>query len=114
MSAVTTRKVRDIVIVDLPETIDASTETSFNEKVEWAMADTPGAVIVNFEPVKTANAAGVKALGFLFMRAQEVDIPVILAGADPSVEPLLDKAGYLKQAAGTAADVDEALESDMV
>ena len=114
MSEVTTRKVRDIVIVDLPAKIDAGTAASFNEKVEWALADTPGVVIVNFAPVKQSEPAGVKALDFLFLRTQEVDIPVVLAGADDAIRKLLDDAGYLKQAAGTAASVDEALDSDMV
>jgi len=114
MSEVTTRRVRDIVIVDLPETIDAGTEASFNEKVEWALADTPGVVIVNFEPVKKSDAAGIKALDFLFMRTAEVDIPVVLAGAGADLQKQLESAGYLGQAAGSAGSVDEALDSDMV
>jgi anti-anti-sigma regulatory factor len=58
---VTLRKVHDILVVELPVALNAETRPHINEKVEYAMADTPGALILDFARVTAADAEGLQA-----------------------------------------------------
>lgn len=109
---VTLRKVHDILVVELPAVLNAETQPHFNEKVEYALADTPGALILDFSRVGSADAAGVQALDFAFVRSAEIDMPLALTGLAPAVKPLVETAGYLERA-GYFATVDEAVASGL-
>jgi anti-anti-sigma factor len=106
---VTTRRIRDVVVVELPATFTSESEQQFNEKVEWALADTPAGVVLDFSQVKSIDGGGVGALDFLFMRTEEVDIPVVICCSDDPILAQLEEAGYL-HAAQQAESVDEAVE----
>ena len=108
-SQVTTRRVRDVCVVELPGSFTSESSQSFNEKVEWALADTPGGVVVDFSAVQSADSGGVNALKFLFERSREVDIPVVFSGVSAATRTLLEQGGYLKSAQ-VATNVDEAVE----
>lgn len=92
---VTTRMVRDILVVELPPTLAADLQKPFNEKVEYALADTPGVVVLDCSKVTTADPAGMKALDFLFTRCAEIDLPVVVAAARPELLQLVRDAGYI-------------------
>ena len=109
---VTLRKVKDILIVQLPPALSAATKEDFDEKVEYALADTPGVLILDFAKVTSADADGVKSLHFAFMRCEEIDTPLILAAVSPAIRPSLDAAGYLKRGE-EAATADEAVEANL-
>lgn len=94
--SVTTRMVRDILIVELPATLSAGIQTSFNEKVEYALADTPGVVILDCGQVTACDEAGMKSLDFLFTRAGEIDLPVVVAAASQTLLGTLRGAGYIE------------------
>lgn len=95
---VTSRRIRDVVIVELPASFTSEIEKPFNEKVEWALADTPGGVVVDFSRVTVVDQGGIEGLKFLFKRTREIDLPVGLAGVNDSTKALLDQAGFLRYA----------------
>jgi anti-anti-sigma regulatory factor len=109
---ITLRKVKDILIVQLPTALSADTKEDFDEKVEYALADTPGVLILDFAKVTAADAAGLNSLDFAFMRCEEIDTPLILAAVAPAIRPALDAAGYLKRGE-EAATADEAVEANL-
>lgn len=107
-SGVTHRKVDDIFILELPARLDAASGAEANRWVEWGLADSPGAVIVDFSRTTGIDAAGLDAFKFLFGRAAEVDIEVGFAAVGAGLTAQLEGAGYLKRARGFAT-VDDAL-----
>jgi anti-anti-sigma regulatory factor len=106
---VTSRRIRDVVVVELPASFTSDIEKPFNEKVEWALADTPGGVVVDFSRVTVVDQGGIEGLKFLFKRTREIDLPVGLAGVSDSTKALLDQAGFLRHAE-LYNSVDEAAE----
>jgi anti-anti-sigma regulatory factor len=109
---ITLRKVKDILVVQLPPALTAATKDDFDEKVEYALADTPGVLILDFAKVTSADAAGVMGLEFGFMRCEEIDTPLILAAVSNTIRPALEAAGYLKRAE-EAATADEAVQANL-
>ncbi|HEX7880248.1 MAG TPA: STAS domain-containing protein [Candidatus Eisenbacteria bacterium] len=109
---ITLRKVKDILIVQLPAALSADTKEDFDEKVEYALADTPGVLILDFAKVTSADAAGVKSLDFAFMRCEEIDTPLIMAAVADSIRPALEAAGYLKRGEESAT-ADEAVQANL-
>jgi anti-anti-sigma regulatory factor len=106
---VTSRRIRDVAIVELPASFTSDVEKQFNEKVEWALADTPGGVVVDFSRVTMVDQGGIAGLKFLFKRTREIDIPVGLAGVNETAKALIDQAGFLRYAE-LYGNVDEAAE----
>ena len=49
---VTLRKVKDLLVVQLPPALSAETKEEFNEKVQYALADTPAVLILDFARVE--------------------------------------------------------------
>ena len=106
-SQVNTRRIRDVVIVELPPAFTSEAEKSLSQKIEWELADTPGGVVLDFSRVTSADDGGMKALKWLFRRTDEIDLPVMIVGLGGSVRPIVESAGYLDYA-DEADTVEEA------
>ncbi|TPW16322.1 MAG: hypothetical protein FD129_744 [bacterium] len=109
---VTLRKVKDILVVQLPSALSAETQEDFNEKVQYALADTPAVLIIDFAKVQSADADGIKSIHFAFLRCDEIDTPLILAAVSEAIRPGLVAAGYFAKAE-EAATADEAVEANL-
>src|SRR5690349_13760784 len=81
----TLRKVKDILILQLPTALSADTKDDFDEKVEYALADTPGVLILDFANVQSVDEAGLKGLDFAFMRCEEIETPLIVAAVPDDI-----------------------------
>ena len=109
---VTLRKVKDLLVVQLPSALSAETGEEFNEKVQYALADTPAVLIIDFARVQSADADGIKSIHFAFLRCDEIDTPLILAAVPESIRPALTDAGYFANAE-EAATADEAVQANL-
>lgn len=109
---VTLRKVKDLLVVQLPPALSAETKEEFNEKVQYALADTPAVLILDFARVESADADGIQSIRFAFLRCDEIDTPLILAGVSDAIRPGLVEAGYFKNAEEMAT-ADEAVEKNL-
>lgn len=112
VNKVTLRKVKDLLVVELPPALSAETKEEFNEKVQYALADTPAVLIIDFARVQSADADGIKSIHFAFLRCDEIDTPLILAGIPDAIRPGLVEAGYFKKAEEMAT-ADEAVEKNL-
>lgn len=111
-SKVTLRKVKDILVVQLPAALSADTREDFNEKVQYALADTPAVLILDFAKVQSADAEGLQSIHFAFLRCDEIDTPLILAAVSDTIRPALVEAGYFEKAE-EAVTADEAVEKNL-